>query len=192
MHHDVRWHEAESGHRSVEMCPLETERTHLSSSQRRGKQPNCHRKHTVRELFTHLTALEGSQGRSLGGSHQERVELCSERVELCSESGAWSWPFPFAMGRLGFPLIVFNACAITVQLITAFASYCPTLLPAPLLCTLKPPPIVPRNSPPSPVIFSSQDHLLAWFHHAYVRARDREGTQVPQSFVQTVGILQTH
>lgn len=178
MHHDISQPEEELGQPSVEMCPLKTKRTHSPLPKGGANNPIVMENTQFQRGSLHLTAWEGSSGRSLGGSHQERVGLC------CLESSAWSWLFPFAMGRLGFPLIVFNASAIPVRHGSLrLLHVAPPSYPHPFY-TLKPLPTVPRNSPPSPVIFCSQDYLLGRLHLAYVRARDREGTQIPSVFCE--------
>lgn len=135
---------AESGHQTIEMGPQKTKGTHLSFSQRRCQQPNCHRKHEVWELPMCLTALEGSLRNSLGGSCQERVEAV-----LLGEA-ALSWTFHFAVGGLGF------SHAITIEHESLHFLYVvPPYLPTPLHTHFS----LPQSSQKIPIKLSS---LIIW------------------------------
>ena len=77
--------------------PTENKKDPLSSSQRRGKQPNCHGKHAVPERFTALDSLGGLLGEESGwvpsgeGGAVLLGEQCLElAVSLCN-------------GEIGFP-----------------------------------------------------------------------------------------
>ena len=91
MLHDVRvCSRVETGHQRIEMCPLKTKGTHLSSSQRRCKELNCHGKLS-------LSTASGLLGEKAGWVCQEREEavMLGEPyskldVALCS-------------GEIGFP-----------------------------------------------------------------------------------------
>lgn len=163
---------AESGHQSVEMGPLKTKGTHLSSPQRRCKQLNCHGKHKVWELRMHLTALEGHLGKSLGGSHQERVELWA-----VLQVGH----FPLQWGdrvSLGLYLMLVQSQFSMNHFISFMLSHPPTHTP---LHTLKHPPKKFPETPHQPYFFVV---TISW--------GSRRGHSFFQSFVKTVHILQTH
>lgn len=140
---------AESGHQSVEMCPLKTTGTHLSSSQRRCKQLNCLGKLIVWELSMHLTAPEGSLGKSWVGPIRRGGSCVAWRAEL---RVGW-FPLQWAdWVSLWLYLMLLQSQFSMNHFISFILSHPPTRT---LLHTLKPPRIVPRNSPPSPVLRKS-------------------------------------
>lgn len=140
--------------------------------------------HSLRAVHA-LDSPGGLLGKELGGSHQKRGELC------CLESRAQSWMVPFAMGRSGFPLIVFNAPAITVQHESLHFLYIvPPSYPHPSTYTQT----SPNSSQKLPSKPSSTEvRTIFWVGSAmplWEQGTER-GYRFIQSFVRTLCILQT-
>lgn len=148
VHHDVRvCSRVETGHQRIEMCPLKTKGTHLSSSQRRCKELSP-RKNTKPEH-----CLRAPWGRGWVGLSGEGGGCIAWRARL--QVGRCS----LAVGRLSFPLIVFNVPAIAVDHESPhFLSVAPTLLLSPYT-TLGDPQSF-RNPPPGPGLATGAASLV--------------------------------
>lgn len=110
MHHDVREHVAERRQgTNVLKCAHWKPKGPTSPLPKGGERAQLPWKTRSLSTAHAFDSPEGSLGKSLGGSVRRGRGL------YCLESSAPSWILPFAIGRLGFPLIVFNAHAITVE-----------------------------------------------------------------------------
>lgn len=168
---------AELGHQSVEMCPLKTTRTHLSSSQRKYKQLSFLGKLVVWELSMHLTALEGSLGKSWVGPIRRGGSYVAWRAVLRVGWFHLQWA---DWVSLWLYLKLLQSQFSMNHFISFILSHPPTLSP---LHILKPPRIVPRNSPQSPV----PGKLRLSFGSVLpcpMEARGREGIQIHTVFCE--------